>query len=138
MPVRCSLLSADRDVLEVGSAPRVARHRARRRLLQPAPAGLRRRAGSTRLHWRAVMPQTVFLDDLPEPEVAALIQGGLDTPLGPTGSTERHGPHGPMGTDVIIPREVCRRVAERRGALVAPPLPYGLAAGHRGFAGLAY
>lgn len=84
------------------------------------------------------MPQTVFLDELTEPDVAALIQGGLDTVLVPTGSTEQHGPHGPMGTDVIIPREVCRRVAERRGALVAPPLPYGLAAGHRGFAGLAY
>src|SRR5438046_1629796 len=113
MPVRRSLLPANRDVLEVGSATRVARPRARRRLLQSAPAGLRRRAASTRLHWRAVMPQTVFLDELTEPEVAALIQGGLDTLLVPTGSTEQHGPHGPMGTDVIIPREVCRRVAEK-------------------------
>jgi creatinine amidohydrolase len=43
-----------------------------------------------------------------------------------------------MGTDVIIPREVCRRVAVARDALVAPPVAYGLAAGHRGFAGLAY
>jgi creatinine amidohydrolase len=85
------------------------------------------------------MQQTVFLDELTEPEVAALIAGGLETLLVPTGSTEQHGPHGPMGTDVIIPREVCRRVAERRGGvLVAPPLAYGLAAGHRGFAGLAY
>jgi creatinine amidohydrolase len=33
---------------------------------------------------------------------------------------------------------VCRRVALVRGALVAPAVPYGLAAGHRGYAGLAY
>jgi creatinine amidohydrolase len=84
------------------------------------------------------MAQSVFLDELTEPEVAALMESGVRTLLVPTGSTEQHGPHGPLGTDVIIPREVCRRVAEARNALVAPPLPYGLAAGHRGFAGLAY
>jgi creatinine amidohydrolase len=81
---------------------------------------------------------TVFLDELTEPEVADLIAAGTDMLLIPTGSTEQHGPHGPIGTDVIIPREVCRRVAAERTALVAPPLPYGLAAGHRGFSGLGY
>ena len=82
--------------------------------------------------------QTVFLDELTEPEVAELVAGGTELLLIPTGSTEQHGPHGPIGTDVIIPREVCRRVAVARDALVAPPVPYGLAAGHRGFAGLGY
>jgi creatinine amidohydrolase len=82
---------------------------------------------------------SVFLDELTEPEVAELIAAGTDLLLIPTGSTEQHGPHGPIGTDVIIPREVCRRVAiARGGALVAPPVAYGLAAGHRGFAGLGY
>jgi creatinine amidohydrolase len=81
---------------------------------------------------------SVFLDELTEPEVAELMAGGTRMVLVPTGSTEQHGPHGPMGTDVIIPREVCRRVAAARNALVAPPVAYGLAAGHRGFAGLAY
>jgi creatinine amidohydrolase len=82
--------------------------------------------------------RSVFLDELTEPEVAELVAAGTDTLLIPTGSTEQHGPHGPLGTDVIIPREVCRRVAVARGALVAPPVAYGLAAGHRGFAGLGY
>src|SRR5262249_29050031 len=86
----------------------------------------------------AAMSQTVFLDELTEPEVAERIAAGKNFLLVPTGSTEQHGPHGPLGTDVIIPREVCRRVALDRDALVAPPVPYGLAAGHRGFAGLAY
>ena len=38
----------------------------------------------------------------------------------PTGSTEQHGPHAPLLTDVLIPQEVARRVAaagrRRRGA----------------------
>lgn len=83
------------------------------------------------------MAQTVFLDEMTDPEVAAYLENG-DLLLIPTGSTEQHGPHAPLGTDVIIPREVCRRVALLKGALVAPPIPYGIAAGHKGFHGLAY
>ena len=57
--------------------------------------------------------------------------------LVPTGATEQHGPHGPLGTDVIVAREVCRRVAEAKSALVAPPIPYGLSAATKGFKGVA-
>jgi creatinine amidohydrolase len=85
----------------------------------------------------ACVPQTVFLDEMTDPEVTAHLQRD-DLLLIPTGATEQHGPHGPLGTDVIIPREVCRRVAIRLGALVAPPVPYGISAGHRGFHGLSY
>jgi creatinine amidohydrolase len=82
---------------------------------------------------------TVFLDELTEPEVAQFLdERPTSLLLVPTGATEQHGPHAPLGTDVIIPREVCRRVAEEKGALVAPPVPYGLSQGHRGFTGLAY
>ncbi|MFQ5425795.1 MAG: creatininase family protein, partial [Gaiellales bacterium] len=84
------------------------------------------------------MRNSVFLDELTDPEVAAYIRGYPAMVLIPTGSTEQHGAHGPLGTDVIIPREVCRRVAEVKSALVAPPVPYGLSSGHRGFKGLAY
>ena len=58
---------------------------------------------------------SVFLDELTEPEVAHHLERGARL-LVPTGSTEQHGPHGPLGTDVVIPREVCRRVAEQLGA----------------------
>jgi creatinine amidohydrolase len=82
---------------------------------------------------------TVFLDELTEPEVAQYLR---ERPTGlllvPAGSTEQHGPHAPLGTDAIIPREVCRRVAEAKNALVAPAIPYGLSQGHQGFTGLAY
>jgi creatinine amidohydrolase len=52
----------------------------------------------------------------------------------PVGATEQHGPHAPIGTDVIIPQEIARRVCEKLGnALVAPALPYCLSYPHRGF-----
>ena len=33
-----------------------------------------------------------------------------DTVIVPTGSTEQHGPHGPLLTDVLVPTEVARRI----------------------------
>jgi creatinine amidohydrolase len=56
----------------------------------------------------------------------------------PIGSFEQHGPHGPVETDTIIPTEVCRRVAEGNGAVVAPSVPYGLSYPHKGFTGVVY
>jgi creatinine amidohydrolase len=49
----------------------------------------------------------------------------------PVGSTEAHGPHLPLATDVIISEEMSRRAAEKlnsRGieALVLPPLAYSV------------
>jgi creatinine amidohydrolase len=52
--------------------------------------------------------------------------------------TEDHGDHGPLWTDVFIPLEVARRAAPELDALVGPPVPFGLAADHKGAAGLAY
>jgi creatinine amidohydrolase len=85
------------------------------------------------------MPRdSVFLAELTLTEVERYLDAGGDLVLVPTGSTEQHGPHAPLSTDVIIPTEVCRRVASRLGALVAPAVSYGISAGHRGFRGLAY
>lgn len=58
----------------------------------------------------------------------------------PVGSTEAHGPHLPLATDVIIAEAVCARVAERlasRGVetVMFPPLAYGLTEFARPFAG---
>lgn len=43
----------------------------------------------------------------------------------PVGSTEQHGPHLPLSTDVILPEEIALRVAAHLDAIVAPPLSYG-------------
>ena len=82
-------------------------------------------------------PPTVFLGELTDPEVRAALQR-TQTVIVPTGSTEQHGPHGPLLTDAIIPTEVARRVAEQTGALVAPTINYSLSYPHVGFTGLVH
>jgi len=81
-------------------------------------------------------PPTVFLGEMTSPEVDAFLAAGHDTVIVPTGSTEQHGPHGPLLTDVLVPTEVARRVAPRIGAVVAPAINYGLSYPHTGFTGL--
>lgn len=85
-------------------------------------------------------PPTVFLGEMTNLEIEEHLaaRGDKSTVLIPIGSAEQHGPHGPLSTDVIIPTEVCRRVAGRTGALVAPGVPYGLSYPHQGFTGVVY
>src|SRR3990170_786136 len=82
-------------------------------------------------------PPTVFLGEMTDPEVEAFLRDH-QTVIVPTGSTEQHGPHGPLATDTIIPTEVARRVAPKAGAAVAPPIGYGLSYPHAGFTGVVY
>jgi len=58
----------------------------------------------------------------------------------PIGSTEPHGPHLPLDTDVTIAREQASRAARKLAdagarAIVLPPLAYGLTNWTEGFAG---
>jgi creatinine amidohydrolase len=60
--------------------------------------------------------------------------------LVPVGSTEPHGPHLPLATDVIISEAACERAVPAlaaRGvvALIAPAIPYGVTECAAGFAG---
>ncbi len=82
-------------------------------------------------------PKTVFLGEMTDPEVRAALER-TQTIIIPTGSTEQHGPHGPLLTDAIVPTEVGRRVAERIDALVAPPINYALSYPHVGFTGVVH
>jgi creatinine amidohydrolase len=82
-------------------------------------------------------PPTVFLGHMTNPEVEAFVRDH-DTVIVPVGSTEQHGPHGPLLTDALVPTEVARRVAERIGAAVGPTVNYGLSYPHAGFTGVVY
>jgi creatinine amidohydrolase len=84
-----------------------------------------------------VKPPTVFLGEMTNPEVEVFLRDH-DTVIVPIGSTEQHGPHGPLLTDVLVPTEVARRVAPRVGAVVAPPVNYGLSYPHVGFTGVVH
>ncbi|NKE34230.1 creatininase family protein [Natronococcus sp. JC468] len=63
----------------------------------------------------------------------------LETDLAvvPVGSTEQHGPHAPLGTDVVTAEAVADTALERidRGVVRAPAIPVGIAEEHRQFAG---
>jgi creatinine amidohydrolase len=71
-------------------------------------------------------------------QVREYLEGGGRTVLVPVGSTEDHGDHGPLWTDVYIPIEVCKRAAAELDALVGPPIGFGLAPDHRGASGIVY
>lgn len=80
-------------------------------------------------------PATVFLGEMTTLEVEAFVHDHT-TVLVPTGSTEQHGPHGPLLTDALIAEEIARRVAPRVEAAVAPRINYALSYPHTGFTGL--
>jgi creatinine amidohydrolase len=82
-------------------------------------------------------PPTVFLGEMTNPEVEAFLRES-QTVIVPVGSTEQHGPHGPLLTDVLVPNEVARRVASQVKAAVAPTVNYGLSYPHAGFTGVVY
>lgn len=81
------------------------------------------------------------LAELTSPALAALVAGPWPVvALVPVGSTEPHGPHLPLATDVIISEAACARAVRMLAegevtALVAPAVPYGVTECASGFAG---
>jgi creatinine amidohydrolase len=82
-------------------------------------------------------PPTVFMGEMTSPEVESFLKTS-QTVIVPTGSTEQHGPHGALLTDMLIAQEVARRAAPSVKALVAPPINYALSYPHVGFVGLVH
>jgi creatinine amidohydrolase len=72
-----------------------------------------------------------YLERMTYPQVERLA-ARTDLALLPVGSPEAHGPHLPVGTDLIAARELCERAAHELATrsvecLIAPLLPYCLA-----------
>ncbi len=55
----------------------------------------------------------------------------------PVGALDQHGPHLPLGANVLVATRVAEEVSERLGVLRAPPFYYGVAVGGGPFAGVA-
>jgi creatinine amidohydrolase len=82
------------------------------------------------------MTENRYMPEMTNLQVREYLERGGRTVLVPVGSTEDHGDHGPLWTDVYIPLEVCKRAAGELDALVGPPVPFGLAPDHRGASGV--
>jgi creatinine amidohydrolase len=82
------------------------------------------------------MARSLFIPEMTNLEVREYLERGGRWVIVPVGSTEDHGDHGPLWTDVYIPMEVAKRAAPELDALVAPPIAFGLAHDHRGAHGL--
>jgi len=70
------------------------------------------------------MVDSVLMAELSWPEWQARIAANTPVLL-PVGSTEQHGPHLPLGVDVVLPTAVSERIARALGAIVAPTITYG-------------
>lgn len=68
----------------------------------------------------------------PEVEAYLKTKTGLIVPIG---STEQHGPNGPIGTDVICPEHVAIKVGAADQVIVAPTIAFGMAQHHLAFPG---
>ena len=75
------------------------------------------------------------LDRMTFDEVEQYLKDGPGIVILPLGSTEEHGTHGPMGTDTFAARLVCRQVADRLDAILAPAVPFGMCFDQRHFKG---
>jgi creatinine amidohydrolase len=84
------------------------------------------------------MARSIFMPEMTNREVQEYLDGGGRTAIVPVGSTEDHGDHGPLWTDVYIPLEVAKRAAPELEAIVGPPVPFGIAHDHRGAAGVVH
>lgn len=76
----------------------------------------------------------MLLHHMTWPEVEAYLNRSKGV-IVPIGSTEQHGPNGPIGTDVICPEQIAIAVGAADDALVAPTIPFGMAQHHLAFPG---
>lgn len=78
--------------------------------------------------------QSCRVVDLTRDEFAQAMREGRWLLL-PFGSVEQHGPHLPLGTDLLYAEHVCLAVAAQISGLVAPGFPYGICRTMRHFPG---
>jgi creatinine amidohydrolase len=76
----------------------------------------------------------MYLDEMTMPEFEEKVKQNPVVIL-PLGAIEEHGPHLPLCTDSIQPEYVAQKVAERTGALIAPPIRYGFCSSTKNFPG---
>lgn len=77
---------------------------------------------------------SVWMQDMRWEEIAEYLQREHIV-IVPIGSTEQHGPAGPLGVDTYVAMTLAEDTAQRTGVLCAPPLWFGDSSHHLGFPG---
>ncbi|MCH7475968.1 MAG: creatininase family protein, partial [Gemmatimonadetes bacterium] len=82
------------------------------------------------------MDDSLFLERLTSPQVAAALKEGKTTIVVPCGAVEQHGPHLPLFVDAEHGTRLGAEVARRLGnTLVAPTIRIGCSEHHMSFSG---
>lgn len=68
---------------------------------------------------------SVHLEELDAATYAAIAASPGSTLIIPTGATEQHGAHMPLGVDAMLSKDIAGAVARQIGAVVAPVFSYG-------------
>ncbi len=80
------------------------------------------------------MPKSVWLNELTWEDVAEYLKQ-RETVLVPIGSTEQHGPAGPLGVDTYAAAAIAEDAAKEAGVLATPPMWFGDSPHHLDFPG---
>jgi len=82
------------------------------------------------------MTTKILYEEMTWPETKEAVAEGRVVMI-PVGTTEQHGHHLPLSTDVLCCYSVCKKVAENasRDAVVLPPIWYGFNEHHKDFPG---
>lgn len=70
------------------------------------------------------MTKRFLMAEMTSPEFAERIKAG-DLVIIPTGTTEQHGPHLPLGVDFMLPQAMALDIASQVGGVVTPPVNFG-------------
>ena len=98
----CQRLALATSLLALAAAPSLAQ--------APAPAG-----GDLPARW----------EELTAPDFVKAVERSGGTAVVPLGIVEKHGPHLPLGTDLLDAREVALRAVRKEYSIVFPPYYFG-------------
>lgn len=77
----------------------------------------------------------MYLAHLNWQQAASILKKENTIAMIPIGSTEQHGPIGPLGTDFLIPEHLAKCIEKQTDILVVPTVPFGIATHHIKFPG---
>jgi len=103
----------------------MTRKRNESRVVLLAVAGLALAAGVVLAQAPAAGDLPLRWEELTAPDFAKAVERSAGTAILPLGVVEKHGPHLPLGTDLLDAREVALRAVKKEYSIVFPPYYFG-------------